>query len=575
MNSLWRRWSIRSWLAGLASAIAVPLIVLVTGLFYIETQHEEARARETAHDVARGIAARLRSLNDESSALLDRIAGRPKIRNFNGECDSFFNVVEYIPRYVNLFFYDANGALLCSGVPTHSDEATNDLVRKLIADELRAGHLQAHRPMMLAVANRWVVVLPVPVTHPDGTPAGLLALVESPEVLGMEALPPTSNIGVFDGSMLVESNSQQPQVWSNQTFRGSPLTRIDVVAREGETEMSGGDNVPRQYGFTNVAGMGWRVYVGIPTDDVIRHVRRFLWRGLPAGIALALGIGAMAAFLARRIQKPINALAHAAGAIGSGAHETVGVEGPSEIASLASTFNSMVENRSETDARIRESERNLKALSERLLAIEEEERRRIARELHDDLGQSLTGLKMDVIGLLNSTPPSASNAALRGRIVQTLDATVTAVQRIASELRPQMLDDLGLAVAIESEARLFEERTGIECDLSIPAEDELRISQACAVAMYRIVQEALTNVSRHADATRVELRIRRRGDELLLEIRDDGRGASQESIRRPASLGILGMRERAAVLGGVVHVEGVDGRGTIVSVRIPAPRSAE
>src|SRR5207237_4821879 len=131
--------------------------------------------------------------------------------------------------------------------------------------------------------------------------------------------------------------------------------------------------------------------------------------------------------------------------------------------------------------------------------VEEDELRRIARELHDDLGQSLTGLKMDVIGLLNANGAAASNATLRARIIKTLDATVTSVQRIAAELRPPMLDNLGLAAATESEARLFEERTGIECEVSIPSDEELRMAQPCAVAMYRIVQEALTNVSRHAD----------------------------------------------------------------------------
>jgi signal transduction histidine kinase len=170
--------------------------------------------------------------------------------------------------------------------------------------------------------------------------------------------------------------------------------------------------------------------------------------------------------------------------------------------------------------------------------------------------------------------PSVVSAPLQNRlisrIVGTLDDTVTAVQRISSELRPSVLDDLGLAAAIEAEALRFEQRTGIECELSLPDQDEVRVSGPAVTAIYRIVQEALTNVARHANASRVELRLRQRPEELLLEIRDDGRGITAEEVSDPHSLGLIGIRERADLAGGTVHVEGVAGRGTIVSVRIPS-----
>jgi signal transduction histidine kinase len=157
--------------------------------------------------------------------------------------------------------------------------------------------------------------------------------------------------------------------------------------------------------------------------------------------------------------------------------------------------------------------------------------------------------------------------AVRDRVVRTLDSIVTAVQRIASELRPSILDDLGLGAAIESEARLFEERTAIECELSLP--DQIELDPARAAATYRIIQEALTNVARHSNATRVELRVRRRGGDLLVDVRDDGCGITAEEIDDPGSLGLIGIRERASIIGGTVTVEGIAGRGTIVSVCIP------
>ena len=307
---------------------------------------------------------------------------------------------------------------------------------------------------------------------------------------------------------------------------------------------------------------------------VMQPVRQMFAGGAAGGTIIIIVVVLVAVLLARAVERPVAALSRAAEGAAAGAFGPVGVAGPREIAQLAEAFNTILARRLEAEQRLREGERDLKALSDRLLLVQEEERTKIARELHDDLGQSLTALKMDVGGLLAMTPASAASEPLRNRIARTLDETVTSVQRISSELRPSVLDDLGLLAAIEAEASRFEERTGIECELSLPDETELLIKGASVIAIYRIVQEALTNVSRHANATRVELRLRQRREELLLEIRDDGRGITAEEVRDPFSLGLIGIRERAALAGGTVHIEGVGGRGTIVSVRIPSETSS-
>jgi signal transduction histidine kinase len=284
-------------------------------------------------------------------------------------------------------------------------------------------------------------------------------------------------------------------------------------------------------------------------------------------IAILLLAFAAARALSQFVERPINDLVRAAGSIArEGYGGTVPVDGPREIAALGEAFNHMVESRSQAEARIVASEQNLKALSDRLLVVQEQERTRIAREIHDDLGQSLTALKMDVGGLLQER--EGSSDAVRDRIVRTIDATVQAVQRISAELRPSVLDDLGLVAAIEGEARLFEERTGIECDVSVAAE-QAEIEGPVATAIYRIIQEALTNVARHSHASRVEIRLRSRREEILLEVRDDGRGIRREQVDHGRSFGLMGIRERAATIGGTVRFEGIEERGTIVSVRIP------
>ncbi len=324
----------------------------------------------------------------------------------------------------------------------------------------------------------------------------------------------------------------------------------------------------------------------LPADSFPSSIRAGSLRDVAGGTIIALVLVGVAVVMSRAITRPVDALARAATSVAHGAYGKVAVQGPREIATLAVAFNRMVDSRYEAERQTQDSERALKALSDRLLMVQEEERTRIAREIHDDLGQALTALKMDVLGIMEKmNAGSQVDPSMRARVVETLDMLVTSVQRISSELRPNILDDLGLAAAIESEARAFEERTAIECEVSFPEESRhttgpestpplaeaslARVEDSVAIAIYRIVQEALTNVARHSEATQVEIRLRFRGDDVLVEIRDNGRGVTVQEIGSTRSLGLIGIRERAAIVGGRVHFDGIAGRGTIVSVVIP------
>lgn len=223
------------------------------------------------------------------------------------------------------------------------------------------------------------------------------------------------------------------------------------------------------------------------------------------------------------------------------------------------------------------SEERLRALAGRLHAIREEEGRRIGREIHDVLGQSLTALKLDAAWLLRN--PDAAVPDRRARIeamLRLLDAGVEEVQRISTELRPSVLEDLGLRAALQSQAREFRTRTGIEVELSIP-EERVELPLPHSTALYRIFQETLTNVARHSDASRVVVEVVFKDGQTLLEVRDDGRGITLDEASRRTSLGVLGMRERALAAGGSFAIEGTQGQGTRVRVRIPlvagAPRA--
>lgn len=225
--------------------------------------------------------------------------------------------------------------------------------------------------------------------------------------------------------------------------------------------------------------------------------------------------------------------------------------------------------RQRLDAELRAQREQLRALAAHVESVREEERVRIAREIHDELGQALTCMSMDLAFLDKQLPKDNAQAATRVAALATLvKETVNTVRRISSELRPSILDDLGLGAAVEWLAHDFATRTGIDCAVSVPS--TVLVAAERGTVVFRMCQEALTNVARHAGATHVSIDLMFDDEaRLTLEVRDNGRGITEEEVRRPDSLGLLGMRERAALLGGVAEVKGTPGEGTAVTVRVP------
>lgn len=218
---------------------------------------------------------------------------------------------------------------------------------------------------------------------------------------------------------------------------------------------------------------------------------------------------------------------------------------------------------------LRQSHQQMRALTAYLQHIREEERTRIAREVHDELGQALTGLKMDVSWIAGRLPRKSRELVERARIISShIDATIQTVRRIATELRPGILDDLGLEAAVEWQAHEFEKRTGIKCVVQATNVATLW-DEDFNTAVFRIYQELLTNILRHARATQVDVRLSEGSDRLILIVQDNGRGITDEEVASTRSIGLLGMRERAELLGGEIRFEGKPGIGTRVTVSFP------
>ena len=233
-----------------------------------------------------------------------------------------------------------------------------------------------------------------------------------------------------------------------------------------------------------------------------------------------------------------------------------------------------VTERVRAEAALGQSREELRELSAAAHSIREQEQRRIAREIHDELGQSLTALKMDVAWMLGNLSAGSPKLSDKLSVMQAqLDSTVAATRRISADLRPLMLDDLGLVPAAEWLAQSFSERTSIPCSIQIrPPDIELR--EPHASTLYRILQESLTNVARHARAKQVEVVIEKADGEVKLMVRDDGQGFRLAESRPHKTYGLLGLRERTLLLGGEARIASEPGRGTTIEVRVPleAPR---
>lgn len=220
-----------------------------------------------------------------------------------------------------------------------------------------------------------------------------------------------------------------------------------------------------------------------------------------------------------------------------------------------------------------QSQEELLAFAAEASGAREQEKARIARELHDELAQSLTALKLDIHWLRahGDKPPEPVLRKLAD-METVLDSTVAATRRIAADLRPPVLDDIGLAAALQWLVQGFRQRAAVDCELDV--EEELEVGEPHATAVFRIVQEALANVRKHAQARRVHVQVERGREAINLRVQDDGVGFSTESPRRPDSLGLLGLRERARLLGGQVEIRSAPGAGTSVQVRLPAGSEA-
>ena len=235
-----------------------------------------------------------------------------------------------------------------------------------------------------------------------------------------------------------------------------------------------------------------------------------------------------------------------------------------------------ISERRQAEKALENSQNQLRALASRMQSAREDERASVAREIHDELGQVLTALKLNLDWLERKIGQSEGNPSINrllDRVVATgeiVDTAISGVQRIATDLRPEILNHIGLPEALTQEAAQFQARSGIPCRLELPSSGAELLPET-ATAIFRIFQEALTNIARHAQASSIRASLRADGRQITLEVEDNGRGIAVEALLDARSMGLLGMRERATALGGEVAITPCTPHGTRVLLRLPLP----
>ncbi len=331
--------------------------------------------------------------------------------------------------------------------------------------------------------------------------------------------------------------------------------------------------------------------LGYSLDEFYAEIKDDLYKGIVICLVILLVGVSLTIYFSDLITRHLALLQKAAKEFTQG-KEDIEVDIPSadEIGELGQTFNLMtksirnnianlvrtnkllgdeVAERKAQELALQNSEDQLRNLSRRVQSIQEEEKVRIARAIHDELGQNLTAISLEVAWLEKKIPDKGEFFMEKLQSIYGLiNEGIQKVQSIATELRPGILDVLGICDALKWQAREFQDRTGIQCDIEISPE-KFDLNPDRSIILFRIFQESLTNIARHANASEVSIRFQKFEKSCRLEVKDNGRGIESEKISHSTSLGLLGMRERVLLCDGELHIEGVSGRGTTITINIP------
>lgn len=561
---------------------ALAVIPALGWIFYVHIEQRRVAATEAQHNalrLAQLAAAQQAQLIQGAHQLLSVLAQLPVVREGDSAaCSTLFaGLLKQHPVYANLGANRLNGDVFCSATPLSQplNVANHNWFQRVIHDQkFTIGEYQKSR-----ISNEFILVLGYPVFDGEGHVQGVVAASLHLDRLNrMETqvqFPPGATLTAIDRNGTIVARNPDPQSWLGLSFPNAPLVKTMLTQEEGTTQLPGVDGIPRLYAFSRVhdaSDVGLYVSVGIPTEVAFAAAHQRLVRNLISlGVITLLMI--MAVWIGSNILvlRSVNALVRATERLRRGdlSARTDLPHGDSELEQLAAAFDEMAWTLGRRETEHQRTEETLQVLSRRLLEAQESERRAIARELHDELGQALQALKINLQTVQRFPKESTQRVE---ESIAIVDHALQQVRTLSVDLRPSLLDDLGLVVALEWYVDRQAQRVGFigHCAAHPP---DLRVDPTVETVCFRVVQEALTNIARHAQAKQVWVDLQCREQTLLLLIRDDGIGfdvpAARERVMHGVSFGLLGMQERVELAGGQFEIRSTAGHGTEVHVRFP------
>lgn len=504
------------------------------------------------------------------------------------ECSAFCaDLLKQFRRYANMGAVKFNGEVFCSAVAL--DKTPNAADQSWFRRAVESGDFTVGDYHVGRITAKPVLVLSYPYRIVEDEPPGVVFAALDLKWLNRyifeieSQLPDGFTIIQIDENAVVLARQPNAEQWLGRSMIEYSFFSEILSQKNGVIEAHGDEDKPYIYAFAPLhSSLRQRpVYMilGIPRELAFAESNRVLGRNL-----ILLSIVALVAMLAAWfggdlfIMRQVKAMAQASRRLASGEMSVrTGLDyGRGELGQLAKTFDEMATALEQRQAERRQAELELKRsqelfrnLSAHLQVVREEERTRIARKIHDNMGQALTALKIDLSWLNKRlTNDQDSIHEKLQSMVTLINETIETVHNVSEDLRPGILDDFGLAAAIEWQAEEFQKRAGVECRTSLPP-DEFDLSKETSTNLFRIVQESLTNIIRHANATEVEIKLSEKEAILVLEILDNGKGISDAAITNPKSFGLIGIRERVHSLDGEVDIVGTPDEGTRIIVKMP------
>jgi signal transduction histidine kinase len=562
----------------LVAAVLVPAGGLITW-YIIDDWHE---ARDAAYAkvkfVADGTAGNLEDLLRDNEAVLSRLAERPLVRALDPtQCDPILTLyLKARPEYSTLALRDANANLVCTLIsdPPPAKAVSGSAWFKRA---LRSGAFTVSDATQRPSPSAWVSIWAFPVRDAKHSVSGFVFF--SVDLLKLnrhmfQSLPRNALVEVTDGNDRFLLRSSEPEQWIGKAVPEP------IAGREGYFSRQSVDKVRRLYAFVSVPGTDWRVFAGLPEDEVLADSRGKLMRGIAVGGAALLLVLALAYRVSSAIVDPIRKLVRVSARIAGGDKTARAlIAGPPELELVARQFNFMLDVRDSAEKAALDYANRLRAMSQRIVEVQESNQRSLARELHDNVSSSLAvvGLELHAVEKELSAESAAKVGSRLADCIELVQGIMENARDISSDMHCAMLDYAGLAPALEDLGNKLARRARLAVELRAPGEAQ-RAPPQTEIALYRIAQEALTNCVKHAHATRARIELAYETERISLAIADDGQGFDPIALAQGGShlgLGLLSMRERAEAIGGELLVASTPGQGTNITVRVPRRAAAE